>query len=108
MRKQRKNKASTLLWHPYDEGHTSQVFEYYNGFSVSEEATRFINSASEQGFPSVQELTQEQSWSPLFPQIRSEILKDFNSSFSEPQFLVVVATAAVDEYMPSGTVNNYQ
>ncbi|OXA64180.1 F-box only protein 22 [Folsomia candida] len=104
VRQQRKNAAQTFLWHPYGD-HTSEVFEYYNGCSISDECQRFIDTAPDFGFPSVQELTQEQSWSPLFPQLRSAIIKDFNASFSEPQLMVVVATAAVDEYMPSDEDN---
>ena len=106
VRKQRKNKATTFLWHPYTNeygSYTNEVFEYYNACNVSEEVTRWITSnAPSLGFPTPHELTQDQSWSSLFPLLRSAIIKDFNESFYEPQFMVMVATASVDEYMPSG------
>lgn len=103
VRKQRKSKPHTLLWHPYGT-HTSEFFEYYNDYSVSRATRQFIlHTAPGMGFPSVQELTEEQSWSSLFPQLRSSILKFFFKHHSEPQLLFVTATAAVDEYIPSGT-----
>jgi hypothetical protein len=102
VRKQRRNKAQTLLWHPYGE-HTTEVFEFYNGHSVSGPVNHFmITDAPTRGFPTVEELTQEQSWSPLFPQMRGWITRQFKSAYWEPQLLVIVATASVDEYFASG------
>jgi hypothetical protein len=59
--------------------------------------------APELGFPSHSALVDEQTF-PLFPHLRRRVLEAFHEAYSEPQFILVVATAAVDEYLSTGAL----
>lgn len=106
VRRQRRNRCWVMLYHPYL-NHTLEAFEFFNEHGVSDAAREFIQNAPLQGFPSLHELVTEQSWTLLFTQITATLQKGFFEAFSEPQMIVVCATAAVDEYMCNGKKQDF-
>lgn len=98
VRRQRKNQADIILYHPYSPHH-QLAFEYFNGIEVSQEAKQLVESGNGGLHAYSSKSSSKRKFPDLVDHLKSNLRESLLKSYDEAQLLVGFGTSSLLQYL---------
>lgn len=98
VRKQRKNRPYAMLFHPYLP-HSKLVFEYFNGYEVSQEATELVESGRGGHFAYERGPRTRTVFPGFLETAKSFVAETVKGAYDEPQMIITFGSPSLDSHL---------